>query len=52
MSPEIVAPASGWLLTYLVHSSILLGVTWLVTKRWVVAPHFRDGCGPHSWAAK
>ncbi|MDH4347555.1 MAG: M56 family metallopeptidase [Gemmatimonadota bacterium] len=42
MSPDIIASASGWLLTYLVHSSLLLGVTWLVTERWVVSPHFRD----------
>lgn len=42
MSPEMMSSASGWLLTYLLHSSVLLGVTWLVTRRWVVSPHFRD----------
>jgi HEAT repeat protein/beta-lactamase regulating signal transducer with metallopeptidase domain len=42
MNPEMMSSASGWLLTYLLHSSVLLGVTWLVTRRWVVSPHFRD----------
>jgi HEAT repeat protein/beta-lactamase regulating signal transducer with metallopeptidase domain len=42
MSPEMMSSASGWLLTYLLHSSVLLGVTWLVTRRWVTSPQFRD----------
>ena len=42
MNPETMSSASGWLLTYLLHSSVLLGVTWLVTRRWVASPHFRD----------
>ncbi|TFG47978.1 MAG: hypothetical protein E4H38_07240, partial [Gemmatimonadales bacterium] len=42
MSPEMMSSASGWLLTYLLHSSVLLGATWLVTRRWVASPHYRD----------
>ncbi|MGH7475663.1 MAG: M56 family metallopeptidase, partial [Longimicrobiales bacterium] len=29
----LVLPASAWLLTYLVHSTVLLGAAWLLTRR-------------------
>ncbi|HXL35241.1 MAG TPA: M56 family metallopeptidase [Gemmatimonadales bacterium] len=39
------APASslfGWLLTYLIHSTVLLGVAWLVTRRGRLEPAASD----------
>lgn len=42
MSPDFASSITGWLLTYLLHSSVLLGATSLVTRRWVVSPHHRD----------
>jgi beta-lactamase regulating signal transducer with metallopeptidase domain len=37
---ELVGPAIAWLLTYLLHSTFLLGLAWLVSKplaRWAVS---------------
>jgi len=32
----------AWLLTYLIHSTVLLGVAWLVTRRWRLEPAASD----------
>src|SRR5216117_414504 len=32
----------AWLLTYLIHSTVLLGVAWLVTRRWRLEPSASD----------
>lgn len=32
----------AWLLTYLIHSTALLGIAWLVTRRWRLEPHASD----------
>jgi len=32
----------AWLLTYLIHSTVLLGVAWLVTRRWRLEPAATD----------
>jgi HEAT repeat protein/beta-lactamase regulating signal transducer with metallopeptidase domain len=32
----------AWLLTYLIHSTVLLGVAWLVTRRWSLEPSASD----------
>ena len=29
---ELVGPAIAWLLTYLLHGTLLLGLAWLVSK--------------------
>src|SRR6059058_6416217 len=33
MSPRFASSLLAWLLTYLIHSTVLLGVAWLVTRR-------------------
>jgi len=33
MHADWVPPLGGWLLTYLVHSTLLLGTAWIVTRR-------------------
>ena len=33
---------AGWLLTYLVHSTVILGAVWLTTSRRVVSDTVRD----------
>ena len=37
MNP-IASNVLAWLLTYLIHSTVLLGVAWLVTRRWRLEP--------------
>jgi HEAT repeat protein len=32
----------AWLLTYLIHSTVLLGLAWLVTRRWRLEPAASD----------
>src|SRR5690348_17671032 len=32
----------AWLLTYLIHSTVLLGAAWLVTRRWRLEPAASD----------
>src|SRR5438105_9791511 len=32
-APPIASSLLAWLLTYLIHSTVLLGVAWLVTRR-------------------
>jgi HEAT repeat protein/beta-lactamase regulating signal transducer with metallopeptidase domain len=32
----------AWLLTYLIHSTVLLGVAWLVSRRWRLEPAASD----------
>jgi HEAT repeat protein/beta-lactamase regulating signal transducer with metallopeptidase domain len=33
MTPDIARSALGWALTYLLHSTLLLGLAWLLTRR-------------------
>lgn len=41
--PGNLIPALGsWLLTYLLHSTLLLGAAWLATQRWLRLPSIRD----------
>ncbi len=42
MGAELIPRVGSWLLTYLIHSTLLLGVTWLLTRRLVHAPAVRD----------
>ena len=42
MPTESFLPLGGWLLTYLLHSTLLLGAAWLLTARWVRLPAWRD----------
>ncbi len=39
MSPSSLL---AWLLTYLIHSTVLLGLAWLVTRRWRLEPAASD----------
>ena len=39
---ESLATLVGWLLTYLVHSTLLLGGAWLVTRPLAGAPQVRE----------
>ena len=32
----------AWLLTYLIHSTVLLGLAWVVTRRWRLEPAASD----------
>jgi HEAT repeat protein/beta-lactamase regulating signal transducer with metallopeptidase domain len=41
MNP-IASNVLAWLLTYLIHSTVLLGVAWLVTRRWRLEPAATD----------
>ena len=41
MNP-IASNVLAWLLTYLIHSTVLLGVAWLVTRRWRLEPAASD----------
>ena len=40
--PRLTDLASGWLLTYLVHSTVILIVAWIVTSRTRVSESVRD----------
>lgn len=42
MRADLLPLAGSWLLTYLLHSTLLLGTAWIVTRRLVVAPALRD----------
>lgn len=42
MRADLTAMVGSWLLTYLLHSSLLLGGAWLVTSRWARAAAVRD----------
>src|SRR5437879_7451915 len=42
MSASLPSSLLAWLLTYLIHSSVLLGVAWLVTRRRRLEPAASD----------
>lgn len=42
MRADLVLLAGSWLLTYLVHSTLLLGSIWLLSRRVSTAPSVRD----------
>ena len=42
MRADLIAAAGSWLLTYLLHSTLLLGAAWLATRRLIQAPAVRD----------
>src|SRR5436309_1921776 len=42
MSASLASSLLAWLLTYLIHSSVLLGVAWLVTRRRRLEPAASD----------
>ena len=42
MRADLVLLAGSWLLTYLVHSTLLLGGIWLLSRRGATAPSVRD----------
>ncbi len=42
MPVDLLLPLGGWLLTYLLHSTLLLGLAALVTSRWVRQAATRD----------
>src|SRR5437879_3215253 len=42
MSASLASRLLAWLLTYLIHSSVLLGVAWLVTRRRRLEPAASD----------
>ena len=42
MSADFVLLAGSWLLTYLVHSTLLLGGIWLLSRRGATTPAVRD----------
>src|SRR5712691_10545901 len=42
MSASLPSSLLAWLLTYLIHSTVLLGVAWLVTRRWRLEPAASD----------
>lgn len=42
MRAETTFAVGSWLLTYLLHSSLLLGAAWLVTSRWARSATVRD----------
>ena len=44
MRADLMTATGGWLLTYLVHSTILLGAAWLLTRHCISAPALRDAC--------
>ena len=43
MRADLSLLAGSWLLTYLAHSTLLLGGVWLLTRRGALAPSVRDG---------
>ncbi len=42
MRAELTFALGSWLLTYLLHSTLLLGAAWLVTSRWAHSAPVRD----------
>ena len=42
MRADLIPIASSWLLTYLLHSTLLLGGVWLVTRLSTTPPAVRD----------
>jgi HEAT repeat protein/beta-lactamase regulating signal transducer with metallopeptidase domain len=42
MRAELLSQAEGWLLTYLLHSTLMLGGTWLACRRAVQSPAVRE----------
>ncbi|MEO8138072.1 MAG: M56 family metallopeptidase [Gemmatimonadota bacterium] len=42
MRADLIPTLGSWLLTYLLHSSLLLAVAWLLTRRWVRAAAVRE----------
>ncbi len=42
MRAELTFALGSWLLTYLLHSTLLLGAAWLVTSRWAHSATVRD----------
>src|SRR2546421_12222899 len=42
MSASLPSSLLAWLLTYLIHSTVLLGVAWLVTRRRRLEPVASD----------
>src|SRR2546425_11292050 len=42
MSASLASSLLAWLLTYLIHSSVLLGAAWLVTRRRRLEPAASD----------
>src|SRR2546428_2485192 len=42
MSASLASSLLAWLLTYLIHSTVLLGVAWLVTRRRRLEPAASD----------
>ena len=42
MRADLIPGLGSWLLTYLLHSSLLLAVAWLLTRRWVRAAAVRE----------
>jgi HEAT repeat protein/beta-lactamase regulating signal transducer with metallopeptidase domain len=42
MTVALMNSALAWLLTYAMHSTLLLGVTWMVTRRATMTPHAKD----------
>src|SRR3989442_14692780 len=42
MSASLPSSLLAWLLTYLIHSTVLLGVAWLVTRRRRLEPAASD----------
>ncbi len=42
MFADLVPRLGGWLFTYLLHSSLLLGLAWLITRRVAVPAAVRD----------
>jgi HEAT repeat protein/beta-lactamase regulating signal transducer with metallopeptidase domain len=43
MRADLVPLAGSWLLTYVAHSTLLLGGVWLLSRRRATAPSLRDG---------
>src|SRR5438045_8728500 len=41
-APPFASSLLAWLLTYLIHSTVLLGVAWLVTRRRRLEPAARE----------